>query len=240
MFPAVTSPALWFVDRVERDLESIKRATSNGAKAYWGTSPITFKNINGETRLKIGSVDLTDKLGKQTYVVLRDTSKKHGQVGTWYSVSSLTQMGFDKNNSDIDSDEIITGPSAGELSSKTDIIDWDEFTASRLMETGEIAIAVAMVLVLNIMPRIALFLFLLLIMLGVIQNVKFWQMFCDRVFDVYKFLTFGRYDVHTFRQSRMFIHSIIAMAIFVLFMDGTIIHVYELIMQFFAIITGMK
>lgn len=240
MFPAVTSPALWFVDRVERDLESIKRATSNGAKAYWGTSPITFKNINGETRLKIGSVDLTDKLGKQTYVVLRDTSKKHGQVGTWYSVSSLTQMGFDKNNSDIDSDEIITGPSAGELSSKTDIIDWDEFTASRLMETGEMAIAVAMVLVLNIMPRIALFLFLLLIMLGVIQNVKFWQMFCDRVFDVYKFLTFGRYDVHTFRQSRMFIHSIIAMAIFVLFMDGTIIHVYELIMQFFAIITGMK
>lgn len=240
MFPAVTSPALWFVDRVERDLESIKRATSNGAKAYWGTSPITFKNINGETRLKIGSVDLTDKLGKQTYVVLRDTSKKHGQVGTWYSVSSLTQMGFDKNNSDIDSDEIITGPSAGELSSKTDIIDWDEFTASRLMETGEIAIAVALVLVLNIMPRIALFLFLLLIMLGVIQNVKFWQMFCDRVFDVYKFLTFGRYDVHTFRQSRMFIHSIIAMAIFALFMDGTIIHVYELIMQFFAIITGMK
>ncbi len=240
MFPAVTSPALWFVDRVERDLESIKRATSNGAKAYWGTSPITFKNINGETRLKIGSVDLTDKLGKQTYVVLRDTSKKHGQVGTWYSVSSLTQMGFDKNNSDIDSDEIITGPSAGELSSKTDIIDWDEFTASRLMETGEIAIAVAMVLVLNIMPRIALFLFLLLIMLGVIQNVKFWQMFCDRVFDVYRFLTFGRYDVHTFRQSRMFIHSIIAMAIFALFMDGTIIHVYELIMQFFAIITGMK
>lgn len=240
MFPAVTSPALWFVDRVERDLESIKRATSNGAKAYWGTSPITFKNINGETRLKIGSVDLTDKLGKQTYVVLRDTSKKHGQVGTWYSVSSLTQMGFDKNNSDIDSDEIITGPSAGELSSKTDIIDWDEFTASRLMETGEVAIAVAMVLVLNIMPRIALFLFLLLIMLGVIQNVKFWQMFCDRVFDVYKFLTFGRYDVHTFRQSRMFIHSIIAMAIFALFMDGTIIHVYELIMQFFAIITGMK
>lgn len=240
MFPAVTSPALWFVDRVERDLESIKRATSNGAKAYWGTSPITFKNVNGETRLKIGSVDLTDKLGKQTYMVLRDTSKKHGQVGTWYSVSSLTQMGFDKNNSDIDSDEIITGPSAGELSSKTDIIDWDEFTASRLMETGEIAIAVAMVLVLNIMPRIALFLFLLLIMLGVIQNVKFWQIFCDRVFDVYKFLTFGRYDVHTFRQSRMFIHSIIAMAIFALFMDGTIIHVYELIMQFFAIITGMK
>lgn len=240
MFPAVTSPALWFVDRVERDLESIKRATSNGAKAYWGTSPITFKNVNGETRLKIGSVDLTDKLGKQTYMVLRDTSKKHGQVGTWYSVSSLTQMGFDKNNSDIDSDEIITGPSAGELSSKTDIIDWDEFTASRLMETGEIAIAVAMVLVLNIMPRIALFLFLLLIMLGVIQNVKFWQMFCDRVFDVYKFLTFGRYDVHTFRQSRMFIHSIIAMATFALFMDGTIIHVYELIMQFFAIITGMK
>ncbi len=240
MFPAVTSPALWFVDRVERDLESIKRATSNGAKAYWGTSPITLKNVNGETRLKIGSVDLTDKLGKQTYVVLRDTSKEHGQVGTWYSVSSLTQMGFDKNNSDIDSDEIITGPSTGELSSKTDIIDWDEFTASRLMETGEIAIAVAMVLVLNIMPRIALFLFLLLIMLGVIQNVKFWQMFCDRVFDVYKFLTFGRYDVHTFRQSRMFIHSIIAMAIFALFMDGTIIHVYELIMQFFAIITGMK
>ena len=96
MFPAVTSPALWFVDRVERDLESIKRATSNGAKAYWGTSPITFKNVNGETRLKIGSVDLTDKLGKQTYVVLRDTSKKQAQVGTWYSVSSLTQMGFDK------------------------------------------------------------------------------------------------------------------------------------------------
>lgn len=108
------------------------------------------------------------------------------------------------------------------------------------METGEIAVAVAMVLVLNIMPRIALFLFLLLIMLGVIQNVKFWQMFCDRVFDVYKFLTFGRYDIHTFRQSRMFVHSIIAMAIFALFMDGTIIHVYELIMQFFAIITGMK
>lgn len=240
MFPAVTSPSLWFIDRTEKSLETVKRSVSNGAQAFWGTTPIKFKTKNGKTQLKIGSVDLTDKLGDQTYVLMRDTAEEGASIGTWYSVSSLTQMGFNKHDSEIDSDEIIQGPSTGEISSKTDIIDWDEYTAARLMEKGEIAVAVAMVLVLNIMPRIALFLFLLLIMLGVIQNVKFWQLFCDRVFDVYKFLTFGRYDVHTFRQSRMFIHSIVAMAIFALFMDGTIIHVYELIMEFFAILTGMK
>lgn len=244
VFPAVTSPALWFTDRTQTSLSDVKVAANNGALVYYGTLKVNIKkDSEGNDLIRVGAVDFTTDLKDQKFVLLRDTARKAegNNIGTWFSVSSLTKMGFDATgDSSMSSDDLVPTPESGELAASIDVIDWDEFTVSRILETSEIAVAIAMIVVLNVIPRVAMFFFLLLIAFGMIQNVKWWQLVCDRVFDVYKFLTAGRYDVHTFRPGRMFVHSIIAMAIFALFMDGTIIHIYEWLVQFLAVAVGMR
>lgn len=102
--------------------------------------------------------------------------------------------------------------------------DWDKFEFQNLLLHADDWITIATIIVLNFVPRIAMFLFLTLIALSLITNVKFWILFCDRIFDVYKFLTFQRKDVHTVDTFTMFWSSILALAVFGLFMDGTILN----------------
>ena len=172
---------------------------------------------------------------------MRETGGSQNASGKWFSVSALTSFSLGPGSTDSDSTaEKFVEPVVGFLDDAVDVIDWDEWTTQRLLEDFEFGIAIAMILVLNILPRLALAILLLLVALGCIQNVKFWQLFCDRIWDPYKFLTFGRRDVHTFRSLTTFRNSIIAMAVFALFVDGTIIHIYEWIVQFFAIIVNLR
>ena len=103
--------------------------------------------------------------------------------------------------------------------------DWEQFKFKNLLENADDFITIATIALLNILPRIAIFIFLGLIGLSLITNVKIWILFCDKIFDVYKFFTFNRKDVHTIDTFTMFWTSILALAAFGLFMDGTIINV---------------
>lgn len=111
-------------------------------------------------------------------------------------------------------------------------IDWDEYTFNTLIHDIDNGLSILLIIVLNIIPRIGLFVFLILITLATISNVKPWKRFCTSIFDPYKLLTFGHADVNTVDSKRLLITSIIAMAVFALFMDGTLIHVLTWISQF--------
>lgn len=238
MFPAVTSPALLFLGLQEYDFETVKAQNERGSFLFFGTTRVNF-TASGE--LYIGSKDFTDNIKNQKFLLMRETGGSQNTSGKWFSVSALTSFSLGPGTSEFGSTaEEFAEPVVGFLNDAVDVIDWEEWTTQRLLEDFEFGIAIAMILVLNILPRLALAMLLLLVALGCIQNVKFWQLLCDRVWDPYKFLTFGRRDVHTFKSTTTFRNSIIAMAVFALFVDGTIIHVYEWIIQFSATLINLR
>lgn len=242
VFPAVTSPALLFLNLQEYDFNTVKASSVNGAQLYWGTLRVNIsKDKSGKDILKVGSQAFSDELMKQKFLLMRETGSSTTTVGKWFSVSALTAFSLNPiQDRDSSNTGITSKPVVGALLSLVDTIDWKEFTKERLLEDFEFTVAILMILALNLLPRASLAIMLLLIMLGSITNVKIWQLFCDRVFDPYRLLTAGRRDIHTFKPGITFRNSIIAMAVFSLFLDGTIIHVYEWIIEFFAIAIHLK
>lgn len=234
IFPAVTSPALWFMDLNRYDWSYVENADndfSGNMLVTYGTNELKLKS----SKLYAGKVEIPGVDGlKFLTLTTRPTSI--------FSISQLNSFEFSGVvASDTEgTSTVVSLPTLGVIDGTVDNIDWDEFTMTRILQDFEFAIALAMVVILNLLPRVALFLMLLLIMLGSIQNVKPWQLFCVRIFDPYKLLTLGRRDVTTFRTGTMFRNSIIAMAVFALFMDGTILHVYEFLVQLLAYFVGMK
>ena len=234
IFPAITSPALWFMDLNRYEWEYVEKADSD----FSGNMMVTY----GSNELKIKNKELyAGKIkieGVEGLKFLTLTT----QPTSIFSISQLNSFEFSGvTASDTEgTSAVVSLPTLGVIDGTVDNIDWDEFTMTRILQDFEFAIALAMVVILNLLPRVALFLMLLLIMLGSIQNVKPWQLFCVRIFDPYKLLTLGRRDVATFRTGTMFRNSIIAMAVFALFMDGTILHVYEFLVQLLAYFVGMK
>lgn len=114
--------------------------------------------------------------------------------------------------------------------------DWEQFFHDVGLQNADDWLTIAIIAVLNILPRIFMFAFILLMGLSLIANVKPWQVFCDKIFDPYKLLTFGRKDVHTIQLKMVFLYSIIALALFGLFQNGIIL---EIIAWFARAVTGI-
>ena len=111
-------------------------------------------------------------------------------------------------------------------------IDWGKYTFDTLIHDIDNGTSILLIIVLNILPRIGMFIFLLLITLATIANIKPWRQFCTNVFDPYKLFTFGHASVDTVKANSLLVTSIIGLAVFALFMDGTLIHVLTWITQF--------
>lgn len=240
VYPTVVSPALWVMELAEYGYDDIAQLNSNSVKVLCGTDLIEFKRDNtGEMHIWQGGTEFpVDQFRDRRFLRIRDFETTNGTREYIFSESQLESFTLNTDSGDSLANRTMDVFGVGRASTHIDVIDWDEFTLERLLEDFEFGVAITMVVVLYIIPRICLFVFLVLLSLGVIQNVKVVQWFCDRVFDPYSFLTMGRRNVHTFRPGVAFRNSIIAMAVFALFMDGTIIHFFEWIVQFIAYIAG--
>jgi len=109
-------------------------------------------------------------------------------------------------------------------------VDWEAFTLTRLLEDIDDISSIILITCLNIIPRVAWFLIMILLGLSVLVNIKPWQRFCDKIFDPYTLLTFGRQNVHTIDVKKLVIMSIFGLAAFGLLMDGTIINLISWVM----------
>lgn len=209
------------------------------------SSIVSMANMDKETyfksstKLYVGTAyATTTKDGKNLEVA----NHKYTGVPDSFHILRSTGLGYVLSTSDLETlvpsvDATSSGKGRPNLSITDSLhnFDWERFTFTRLIERTDSAITIATIVVLNIIPRIALFLFLSLIALSLITNVRFWVLFCDRIFDIYKFLTFQRRDVHTINTRRLFWTSILAMAMFGLFMDGTVINILAWLVKFVGV-----
>lgn len=111
-------------------------------------------------------------------------------------------------------------------------VDWQEFTFDRLVHNIDNAFSIILIIALNVIPRVGMFVFIILIGLSVIADIPIWRKFCANVFDPYKLMTFGHADVLTINTKLLLVSSMIGLAVFAMFMDGTIIHLLAWIVQF--------
>lgn len=121
----------------------------------------------------------------------------------------------------------------GEASSLT---DWLEWLKQAHLRDAEDVVTICIIATLNLLPRFFMFLFILLMALSMIASVKPWQIFCDRVFDPYKFITAGRMTVHTVDLKTVVLYSMIALVLFGLFQNGLIL---DLIAWLTRAVTGI-
>ena len=105
------------------------------------------------------------------------------------------------------------------------ITDWLSWLKEAKLSDAEDIVTICIIAVLNLLPRFFMFLFIILMALAMISNIKPWIIFCDKVFDPYKFLTAGRMTVHTVDLKMVVLYSLIALCLFGLFQNGLILDV---------------
>jgi hypothetical protein len=190
------------------------------------TTPILYY---GTVRVKLVPSTLSLKAAEKSFTSLIDNDKVVCRIlrstvgGYIYGI-----MGEDMSLIS-GSDSIIDQAEKPDISSGLSLpkFDFGKFKFGNLLQNAEDWITIATIFALNIIPRIAVGIFMILIGLSLVTNVKPWVRFCDNVFDLYKLLTFKRKDVHTIDTYLMFFSSILGIAVFGLFMDGTVIELYS-------------
>lgn len=116
------------------------------------------------------------------------------------------------------------------------ITDWLAWLKEAKLSDAEDILTICIIAVLNLLPRLFMFLFILLMALSMIASVKPWQVFCDKVFDPYKFISAGRMTVHTVEIKKVVLCSMIALCMYGLFQNGLIL---ELIAWCTRAVTGI-
>ena len=114
---------------------------------------------------------------------------------------------------------------------KLNIFDWQGFKLSETLDNADNTMTKVTVFVIQIIPRIVMYICILLIALSLMTNVKPWVLFCDKVFDVYSFITFGKHTVHTIDMRGIFFSSLVGIGVFWLFMDGSIFDLFGWIVR---------
>lgn len=236
--PAVTSPSLWITGLNQVKLDQIPNTVQDGTRILYGTDLSTkYKDSQGNVTIQVGPFKLPfDNIKDVNFARVLSTTKYKGV----YSSTTFTAFTLDPNAGKSKIGDKLESLGTGLLNSKLPNIDWGKYKLDRLLEDYDFLMAILLILILHIMPKVMFVLYMILLMLGMpaIRKASWWRGFCHRYFDIYKVLTFGTKDVDTINYLRVFAQSIVAMAICGLFMDGTILHVYSWIAQFFAMLAN--
>lgn len=191
------------------------------AKVYFGSS--LCKIVNGVPTINGYEVEFDDSAP-----ALKSFQGKSTSTDLYVLQVEGTSLG-DILNDILEEGELI-------LSDPERMIDWSAYTFNRLVENMDSWTTVALIFVLNILPRVAILLFFALMLLSLIKNVKPWRMFCERVFDVYSFLSFGKMNVNTVDTKRIVLISLICIAIFSMIMDGVLFQFIIWVMEWFVVL----
>lgn len=180
-----------------------------GGTLFWGTTPLTF-NPSG-SKVTVGSAPVKFDGDTDITRVYYGTTLNSTYVvkTTSANVTKLVDSVNDVFSSVLDRDAL-------------SLVDWDKYTFSRLINNLDSWSSIVLIFILNILPRVCILLFFCLMLLALIKDVRPWKVFCNRVFDVYKFLTFGHVSVESIDLKRTLFTSIICLALFYIIMDGAL------------------
>lgn len=197
-----------------------KLKTSN---LYWGTVKVSYSSAKKSVCIENVPVSLDGSTPvTRTYMGAALNSVYVVQT----SESNITKL-LDEASDAIDS---LIGRDAESL------VDWDKYTFNRLIENLDSWSSIVLIFILNILPRVCILLYFALMLLSLIKDVRPFRAFCNSVFDVFKFLTFGHQSVETIDLKRTILTSIICLALFYMIMDGSLFIFIMWICEWFLVL----
>ena len=190
-------------------------ADDTKATVFYGTMPASIS----QGSLYIGGFKYATQADNSDskFTVLKETATN---VYLGYNTLNIQALDDTQINGDTYDPTVSEGKSREQF-------DWSKFQFRDAVETADDGITIATFFIINVIPRIVIFICIALIALSLITNVKPWVLFCDKFFDIYKFLTLGRKDVHTIDTMPLVWSSVIGIGIFWLFLDGSIIELFS-------------
>lgn len=200
-----------------RSLGSLPANQITGGSLYFGTSRCSIKNNTVTIYNRQTSLDV-----KETAYC---TYLSNGTASVYVVSANSSSIGDFLQNLDNKLEFAMDDPSS--------LVDWGQYKFDRLVKNLDAWSTVVLIFILNILPRVCLLLTFVLMILSLIVNVKPWRMFCERVFDVYSFLTFGHMTVGTIDTKRMFIISLVCSILFIIIMDGQLFNLITFLAKTF-------
>lgn len=194
-----------------------------GGTLYWGTTQVIYDP--GKDKVTVGTAEIDfDNSTDITRVYYGATLNSTFVIKTTSAnITKLVSNANDVMSSILDRDAISQ-------------VDWDKYTFNRLINNLDSWSSIVLIFILNILPRVCILLFFCLMLLALIKDVRPWKVFCNRVFDVYKFLTFGHVSVESIDLKRTVFTSIICLALFYIIMDGALFNFILWICEWFMVL----
>lgn len=211
----ITAPVGMFAEYKNMGKKEASSCTSGAL--YFGTSKCSIRNNTVTIAGKPTAFD-SNEVAVCTY-------KGVGASSIYAVTANSTSLGSDVLE-EVDStiEHFIDDPAS--------MVDWGQYKFDRLTKNLDAWSTVALIFILNILPRVAMLLFFVLMLLSLIRDVKPWKMFCQRVFDVYSFLTMGHMSVDTIDTKKVMIISLVCMSLFIMIMDGQLFNFIIFIAKF--------
>lgn len=202
-------------------LSDLSKMSGNNTWGLWGNTRVKLTDDGQLLPASQMECGLSQEFSQDVQLIAASATRQWISVGNVYLTKTDS---YDKIT------DKVAQAKLGDAEQPT-YVDWDKYSFDTLIHDIDNGMTIVLIIVLNIIPRIAVFLFLLLIALATISNIKPWKNFCHKYIDLYKILTFGHKNVDTVDARWLLISSMIGMAVFLLFMDGTIINVLTWLVQ---------
>lgn len=185
--------------------QSVNEISRGYGRVFFGSSECTI--VDGNPTINYYQLEFTEEAD-----VVRSYLASNIKNDIWVTSGTESSLGAYLEELALKGEVIVTEPER--------VVDWAAYKFHRLVQNLDDWTSVALIFVLNILPRVAILLFFALMLLSLIKNFKLWRMFCERHFDVYSFLSFGKMNVNTVDTNRIVFISLICIALFYIIMDG--------------------
>ena len=196
----------------------VKNITGTSNQFYAGTMLATKSN----GQIKLGNLPIARKANNLVVTLAHAKSKSSGiyVFPTGY-IKVFGESSFAGNISEV-------------LMTAKGLVDWDKYKFSSLVKNIDSLSNIFLILILNLVPRIGMFAFFILMLLTTFQGNKIAEIFCEKVVDPVKVLTFNRQSFTTLDLKITLIQSMLALSLFFIVMDGHLLTLIEWSTKFAA------
>lgn len=140
------------------------------------------------------------------------------------SLQSASASGIDT----VEIDDLSTNP----------IEDWlNKIGANSLLQSIDEGASWLIVITFNVLPIVGIILMTILVGLAFLAENQIVQMFCDKVIDPVKIMTFGRRDIHRWNWRKVLLPCIIMYCVFALFLNGNLIMIVQSLAEWYGVIS---
>ena len=206
-----------------QDFKSVKESVNKGTSyVYLGTERIVNKNgklVTQHTNKDWTNSNAIKQILGVNYVLPSPSAGFSYTSPNFYSIL-LTDLAITLSSTKQDDSEDLLKL---DLEAIRDFFkNFEDITLLDFVKVMDNYLSIAYYLLTRAIPLIIMSLIVIIMILAAVSDIKIVQLFSDKVLDLVKLLTLGRYNIYTIRQRNIFIGLIIALALMGIIQNGVL------------------